>query len=707
MVDRSQLRQFMIESFSDDELADLIFDYFPNVRASLGEGMTLGQKVRTLIDFADRHDRLDHLVIVVEKLRPEAYCNFFQTDIDLPPEPETAARDPNKIFISYANPDADFAARLAADLRQRGFDIWMAPDSILPGEKWVAAIERGLRESGIFLLVLSPAGIDSKWVSQETQVAIMLENEGQMRIYPLRVQRAEVPLLLSTRQHIAFDTDYDRGLVGLLAALRPGSQPPAPEAPAAPRPPGVEAPVTAELPLPVLIIDWPDAPNQELTLNKPTITVGRAPENDVVLDLPIVSSRHLRLDVDDTGAVPRVWLTDLGSRNGTFLSGRRLPPQTRQLLEPGDVVNLGDRAGRAISLILHPGYGANAPLPVPAARPAKTATDIVAPDVPGALTGSRLPESLARVPLWAYATVGLLLVALLAFLVLRGGQRPTGNATPATAVLIAAAETATLTAAATEAAPTVAPTATTAATADEPQTVADAVTATTTGTDATVEAPTVEATATTAPTLAPTATDEPPPTAEPTAAAAEPPTATPVALPTEAANFTISRSTPLSFEALGDWLRDDRNSRSAGEIAISADQAHSGSYSLRLAYDFPGSGDDYVMFRAPRAFRIANDRERRFLKLWVLGDGAALNLSAIIEDSEGELWKVYLGEVSGSEWQQLDGYIGDTTWPAGIYGNRGNGVVDYPVRLRGLHLDDVTSSFVGAGAIHIDDVTVE
>ena len=158
---------------------------------------------------------------------------------------------------------------------------------------------------------------------------------------------------------------------------------------------------------------------------------------------------------------------------------------------------------------------------------------------------------------------------------------------------------------------------------------------------------------------------------------------------------------------MGDWLRDDRNSRSAGEIDVSADQAHSGSYSLRLAYDFPGSGDDYVMFRAPRAFRIANDRERRFLKLWVLGDGAPLNLSAIIEDNEGELWKVYLGEVSGREWQQLDGYIGDTTWPAGLYGNRGNGVVDYPVRLRGLHLDDVTSSFVGAGAIHIDDVTVE
>ena len=241
-------------------------------------------------------------------------------------------------------------------------------------------------------------------------MAIMLENEGQMRIFPLRVQRADVPLLLSTRQHIAFDADYDRGLAGLLAALRPGEAPAAPAAPAAPRPASIQTPVTAKAALPVLIIDWPDAPNQELALNRPTITVGRAPENDIVLDLPIVSSRHLRLDVDDNSGVPRVWLTDLGSRNGTFLSGRRLPAQTRQMLEPGDVVNLGDRAGRAISLILHPGYSPSAPLPLPAARPAMTATaaDVLPANSPAAAISSKLPAPLARVPLWAYAAAGLL-----------------------------------------------------------------------------------------------------------------------------------------------------------------------------------------------------------------------------------------------------------------------------------------------------------
>ena len=135
MVNRSRLRKFMLEFFNDDELADLIFDYFPDARPLMGAGMTLGEKTRALIDFAARHDRLDHLVIVVEKMRTDAYCQFFATDPDLPPEPVTSARDPNRIFISYANIDAEFASQLAADLRAQGYDIWIAPDSILPGEK--------------------------------------------------------------------------------------------------------------------------------------------------------------------------------------------------------------------------------------------------------------------------------------------------------------------------------------------------------------------------------------------------------------------------------------------------------------------------------------------------------------------------------------------------------------------------------------------
>ncbi len=739
MVDRSRLRKFMLESFNDDELADLIFDYFPNARPLMGTGMALSEKVRTLIDFAARHDRLDHLVVVVEKLRTDAYCKFFATDPDLPPEPVTATRDPNRIFISYANADAEFAGRLAADLRAQGYDIWIAPDSILPGEKWVAAIERGLRESGIFLLVLTPESADSKWVSQETQVAIMLENEGKMRIFPLRVRRADVPLLLSTRQHISFEMDYDRGLRALLAVLRPSSSKPLPAPLPAPRPAITQTVVVDSTEYPVLIIDWPDQPNQEVTLSRMVTTLGRAADNDIVLALPIVSSHHLRLETVDEGSSYRVNIIDLGSRNGTFVGGRRVAPNTPQPLEPGDVVTLGDRAGRSISVILRPAVPlvADAPLP-PLARPAAPAP-APAPDAPlpapvaaaaakpqaaaqdrtpaakpvganppppvavlPAANGARLPATgpaaaippaeplpaaspspLRRIPRWAYAVAGVVVIGLLAFLLLRpGGDDATAEATlPATeAAAIAAVPTATETAAMaapTEAAPTSAPT------------------------DAPTKAPT-EALAAAVATEA-VATDEATPTDTPT----ETPAPALVALPTTSPGFVINRDSVLGFETAGEWLRDAVYSRAEGDAAITAEQFHGGAHALQLAYDFASSGDDFVIFQSANGYRLDDDRERRILRVWVRGDGAPLMLSAIIEDNQGELWQVFLDQVSGTDWTQLDGYIGDTTWPSGILRNRGNGEVDFPVRLIGFLLDDATPSFIGAGTIYLDDVTAE
>ena len=65
------------------------------------------------------------------------------------------------------------------------------------------------------------------------------------------------------------------------------------------------------------------------------LTVGKDGSNDLVLDDPFVSARHLR--VDHRGG--RWQLTDLGSTNGTFLSGVRV---TQAEIPPGLAVGLGE-----------------------------------------------------------------------------------------------------------------------------------------------------------------------------------------------------------------------------------------------------------------------------------------------------------------------------------------------------------------------------
>ncbi len=70
--------------------------------------------------------------------------------------------------------------------------------------------------------------------------------------------------------------------------------------------------------------------------NQP-LTLGRAPDNDIVLQSRFVSGRHAR--IEPTGAGHRI--VDVGSRNGLLFAGQRVT--TRDLAD-GDVIRIGDPA---------------------------------------------------------------------------------------------------------------------------------------------------------------------------------------------------------------------------------------------------------------------------------------------------------------------------------------------------------------------------
>ena len=72
----------------------------------------------------------------------------------------------------------------------------------------------------------------------------------------------------------------------------------------------------------------------ELALDD-VLTVGRAPENDLVLDDQFVSAVHARLERHGTA----VTVADLGSTNGTFVNER---PVRRADLVPGARLRIGE-----------------------------------------------------------------------------------------------------------------------------------------------------------------------------------------------------------------------------------------------------------------------------------------------------------------------------------------------------------------------------
>jgi len=73
---------------------------------------------------------------------------------------------------------------------------------------------------------------------------------------------------------------------------------------------------------------------REVALPDQMVTVGRAPDNDVVVGDPATSGRHGRIEV----RAGSFWISDLGSTNGTLVNGE---PVIEKQLSDGDVIAIG------------------------------------------------------------------------------------------------------------------------------------------------------------------------------------------------------------------------------------------------------------------------------------------------------------------------------------------------------------------------------
>ena len=112
---------------------------------------------------------------------------------------------------------------------------------------------------------------------------------------------------------------------------------------------------------------YPDVAEDAWPLHEPVITIGRSSECHVRLDDPGVSRKHAEIMLGPSGNQIR----DLGSANGTWVRGERLPPWVAWSLQPEDVVVLGAMALRVTG-----------PQPLPAALP-DSQVRLAAPDQPG------------------------------------------------------------------------------------------------------------------------------------------------------------------------------------------------------------------------------------------------------------------------------------------------------------------------------------
>jgi|GEM_PF-2346275 len=84
---------------------------------------------------------------------------------------------------------------------------------------------------------------------------------------------------------------------------------------------------------PVLLVSAGSFSNN-FYLNKPSMMVGRAANNDIVIPEQTVSNQHATITIENGS----FFLSDLGSTNGTFVNGTRID---KKLLKAGDIIKFG------------------------------------------------------------------------------------------------------------------------------------------------------------------------------------------------------------------------------------------------------------------------------------------------------------------------------------------------------------------------------
>src|SRR5437899_1792311 len=86
-----------------------------------------------------------------------------------------------------------------------------------------------------------------------------------------------------------------------------------------------------------LVIEFQGDVVRTVPLTFSALSIGRAPDNDLSLQHPAVSRRHVELSLTSSGLVA----TDLESVNGTLVDGVQILPHQPTLFEPGQTLQIG------------------------------------------------------------------------------------------------------------------------------------------------------------------------------------------------------------------------------------------------------------------------------------------------------------------------------------------------------------------------------
>jgi TIR domain len=109
------------------------------------------------------------------------------------------------VFLSHSSVDKRFVRRLALDLLQRGFAVWLDEWNLRPGARLSDRIAAAVTSSSVVIVVMSEAMRSSEWVDREIEHALDMEAAQHREVLlPIRIDAAALPDRLTDRVYADF-----------------------------------------------------------------------------------------------------------------------------------------------------------------------------------------------------------------------------------------------------------------------------------------------------------------------------------------------------------------------------------------------------------------------------------------------------------------------------------------------------------------------
>jgi hypothetical protein len=124
-----------------------------------------------------------------------------------------------RVFISHSKKNIQRARRLADALAFSGVNVWFDEWEVLVGQTLAERVYSGIMESNFLLILLSKHSVQSRWVREELDFALIEEIEkSSVTILPVLIDECEIPPALRKKRYIKM-RDFGSAVSEILAAV--------------------------------------------------------------------------------------------------------------------------------------------------------------------------------------------------------------------------------------------------------------------------------------------------------------------------------------------------------------------------------------------------------------------------------------------------------------------------------------------------------